>query len=102
LFETMNSDEIAAILRAAKDSLWREYGVRALWLFGPAARRDTGSIGEIDVMLELDEPPEVRRFMALRLRLEALFDGAKVEPVLRPRELPEGIDDPLTDAIRVF
>jgi predicted nucleotidyltransferase len=98
----MTSEEIIRALRAGAATLAQDYGVSAMWVFGPAATPGAGPMIEVDLLLELSRPADVASFIALRRRLETLLGGVRVEPVLRPAALPKGVEDVLVDATRVF
>jgi predicted nucleotidyltransferase len=98
----MTPEEIIRALRAGAAALAQDYGVSAMWIFGPAARLGAGPVVEVDLLLELLRPADIANFIALRRRLETLLGGVRVEPVLRPAALPEGVEEVLADATRVF
>ena len=98
----MDTDLLLDILRDAETWLRAEYGVSALWVFGPAAQREAGPIREVDLLIEPARPLLVVEFLAVRRRLEAVLGGVRVEPVLIPAVWPQGLDDVTTDAYRVF
>jgi predicted nucleotidyltransferase len=98
----MTPEEVIRALRAGAAALAQDYGVSAMWVFGPAAQPGAGPVVEVDLLLELLNPADVKGFIALRRRLETLLGGVRVEPVLRPAALPEGMEDGLADARRVF
>lgn len=87
----MNRAQILGRLSRNFDQIGERFSVKALSLFGSAARDEHGKGGEIDVLVEFAEAPTFDRYMDLKFFLESLCD-ASVELVtkdaVRPRMWP--------------
>lgn len=97
----MSRDKILEILRNSRDELRRDFGVESMALFGSVARGDAGPSSDIDILVEVPVPVSLFRLVALRLRLQELLNGAKVDVVLRDSILPPLRETILTEAFRV-
>jgi predicted nucleotidyltransferase len=86
----MNRAKILGHLSRNFDQIAERFSVKALSLFGSAARDEHGK-GDIDVLVEFTEAPTFDRYMDLKLFLESLC-GASVELVtvdaVKPRMWP--------------
>ena len=96
----MNKSEIIERLAGQRDVL-QAMGVVALRLFGSAARDSATGESDADFIVRFSAPPTFDRFMDLKLHLEQVLGGLRVDLVtegaIRP-EMRESID---RDAIRV-
>lgn len=97
----MSRDKILEILRNSRDELRRDFGVESMALFGSVARGDAGPSSDIDILVEVPAPISLFRLVALRLRLQELLNGAKVDVVLRDSILPPLRETILAEALRV-
>ena len=75
-----NRDQILQIIAQNKSAL-RRFGVRALGLFGSAARNENTSASDLDFLVEF-EKKTFDVYMDLKFFLEDLF-GCKVDLVLK-------------------
>jgi uncharacterized protein len=75
------TQDVLALLRAARPQLAREFGVTRLALFGSYARGDQREDSDIDVLVEVD-PSIGLRFVELADRIEALL-GVRSDVVSR-------------------
>lgn len=76
----MHPREILAHLKNFETSL-RQYGVKRLVMFGPAARGEHHIGNPIDFLVEFFPPVTYQRYLALRDYLQELL-GSPVEPVI--------------------
>ena len=70
-------DEVLVRIRAVRGEL-EALGVRSVRLFGSAARDELGSESDVDVLVEFDETPSLRPFIAT---LELLEPAAEARDV---------------------
>jgi len=75
------TQDVLALLRAARPQLAREFGVTRLALFGSYARGDQREDSDVDVLVEVD-PSIGLRFVELADRIEALL-GVRSDVVSR-------------------
>lgn len=87
----MNRARILGALSRSMLEIEGEFSVKALSLFGPAARDERRKGREIDVLVEFDGPVSFDRYMDLKVYLERLC-GAPVDLVtvdaVKPRMWP--------------
>ena len=76
----MNRAKILGRLNRSIDQLEGQFRVKALSLFGRAARDEMQKGGDIDVLVEFVGAPTFDRYMDLKFFLESLF-GASVDLV---------------------
>ena len=97
----MTRDEILQTLSKHRDELRRDYGVRSLALFGSAARNETGSESDVDILVEFDSRIGLFQFIKTKQRLENLLSVEAVDLVLRSAVIPELHEDIYGEAIDV-
>jgi predicted nucleotidyltransferase len=76
-------------------------GARALWLFGSAARAETGPGSDLDFLVELEEGRSLLDLVALKQDLEALF-GRRVDVFTRDSLKPAVLAGAQADLVRVL
>jgi predicted nucleotidyltransferase len=84
------TDEILALLRAERPELERQFGVRALALFGSYARGEQRPESDVDILVEVD-PNIGLRFVDLADHLEGVI-GIRSEVVSRRAIRPAAWD----------
>jgi predicted nucleotidyltransferase len=77
-------EEIREILRAQKSHLAGEYGVAEIGIFGSYVRGEQHPDSDIDVLIELEEPPRIDLFdlVNLEYHLSDLL-GAKADVAIK-------------------
>ena len=95
----MNRAKILGRLSRNIDQIEGRFAVKALSLFGSAARDDMRKGADIDVLVEFSGAPTFDRYMDLKLRLEDLL-GRRVDLVLVEDLKPRIRDQILREAIR--
>jgi predicted nucleotidyltransferase len=75
------TQDVLAVLRAARPQLASEFGITRLALFGSYARGDQREDSDVDVLVEVD-PSIGMRFVDLAERIEALL-GVRSDVVSR-------------------
>ena len=87
----MKRDEILKILRAHRDELRKQFGVKSLAVFGSVARGEAGPDSDVDILVEFEGRATFDRYMGLKFFLEDLL-GRRVDLVtrkaLKPRLRP--------------
>jgi predicted nucleotidyltransferase len=87
----MNRAKILRALSSNVEPIEKQFGVKTISLFGPAARDEWRKGAEIDVLVEFTGIPTFDRYMDLKLFLEKLF-GASVAllsvDAVKPRMWP--------------
>jgi len=78
----MNREEILQTLRRLKPSLASRYKVKALALFGSAARDDRTPVSDVDVLVDFGEDASLFDLSGLGLLLEEEL-GCRVDVVPR-------------------
>jgi len=78
----MTKRAILARLREHAADMRKRFGVKALWLFGSAARDEARADSDVDILVEFAGPPTFDAYMDLKFRLEELL-SAKVDLVTR-------------------
>ncbi|MFH1294141.1 MAG: nucleotidyltransferase family protein [Pseudomonadota bacterium] len=81
--------------------LRRDYGVRSLALFGSAARNETGSESDVDILVEFEKRIGLFQFIRTKQRLEDLLSVKEVDLVMRSAVIPELRGDIYGEAIDV-
>jgi uncharacterized protein len=66
----MNREKALSTLTRLKPHLQSRFGVRALALFGSAARDELGESSDIDVIVEFDAPATSARYFGVQFALE--------------------------------
>ncbi len=77
---SVNREEALAYLHGAMERLARDYGVRRIGIFGSVARGEMSEDGDLDVLVEMEEPT-FDRYMDLKFELEDHF-GVAVDLVM--------------------
>lgn len=78
----LNMDEILATLRRHKDEFRTQYAVRSLGVFGSYVRGEASVDGDVDQLVEYDEPPSLFQFVRFQRWLSDLL-GIPVDLVMR-------------------
>src|SRR3982074_2991148 len=102
MFSPMNSSEALKTLRRSEPDL-RARDVRRAAVFGSVARGDSGSDGDIDIMVEIDPEAHLTVFdyAGLKDYIASLFDGP-VDVVNRDGLKPHIRPAATADAIYAF
>ncbi len=94
----MRRDEVLAILRANRREL-AGLGVKSLALFGSTARDQAGPRSDIDLLVEIERPMGLFKFLDIKDYLERilgrhvdLVTREALKPQLRDRILAEAMD----------
>ena len=95
----MTKAEAFEKLRGHLPGLRAAFGVSAIRLFGSVARGDARPDSDVDLLVHLERPMGLFRFLELQLKLEEIL-GAKVDigteaslkPRVRDRVLAEALD----------
>lgn len=77
----MTRDEILNLIKTRQSEL-KQYNVRALYLFGSAARNEARRDSDVDFIVEFDGPATFDLYVGLQSFLENLL-GASVDLVTR-------------------
>jgi predicted nucleotidyltransferase len=100
----MKRDEVLAVLRAHREELRSEHGVKSLGLFGSVARDEAGPDSDVDLLVEFDRRISLFDLVGTALHIEKLL-GLKedqVDLVIRHNVIPELRDVIYGEAIDVF
>lgn len=87
----MNRAKILRTLSRHVDQIEGRFGVKAISLFGPAARDEWHKGADIDVLVDFASPPTFDRYMDLKLYLEDLCGapvGLLTKDAVKPRQWP--------------
>jgi predicted nucleotidyltransferase len=87
----MNRAKILRTLSRNVDEIGPRFAVKAISLFGPAARGQWRKGTDIGVLVEFDGAPTFDRYMDLKLHLEGLFGasvGLLTMDAVKPRMWP--------------
>lgn len=95
----MDADSIRAALTSVAGQLG-EIGVRALSIFGSAARNELSPSSDLDFLVEFDGMATFDRYMAVRELLEATF-GMDIDLVTVRALKPNIREHILAEAIKV-
>jgi predicted nucleotidyltransferase len=96
----MKRGEVLAVLRAQREQLRSEYGVKSLALFGSVARDEAGPKSDVDLLVEFDRPTGYFGLVRLQLRLQELL-GCEID-LGTPRSLRPSMRQRIDkEAIRV-
>lgn len=93
-------EEIQAKLQAQKARLAEEYGVSDLGVFGSIARGEGGDGSDVDILVTLDRPIGLIRFVGLEQEIEDLL-GVEVDLTTREGLKPwmrDRVDDEVVPA----
>jgi len=76
--------EIKRLLEAEKPYLAEEYGVVGIGVFGSYVREEQGKDSDLDILIELEQPPRIDLFDLVRLQ-DYLSDllGVEVDVALK-------------------
>jgi predicted nucleotidyltransferase len=93
----MNREHVLALLRSHRAEL-SAMGIRSLSLFGSAARDELRPDSDIDLLVEMDPPLTLRRYMHAKFYLEDIFQRPvdlvmpdTIKPLARPEIEKEAI-----------
>ena len=94
----MRPQDVLNLIRSARPELERLHGVRALSVFGSAARGDSHEGSDVDVLVAFDGPATSARYFGVQFHLEDLLGRpvdlvteAALRPELRPHVVREAI-----------
>ena len=89
--DSMNRDELLAMLRAHRETLAERFGVTSLALFGSYARGQAIETSDVDILVRFDGPATSKSYFGVQFYLEDLL-GRPVDLVtdkaLRPSFRP--------------
>lgn len=74
----MRRDEVLTLLRAERETLARQFGVKSLALVGSVARDEATPASDVDVLVEFDRPTGMFGLLRLQYHLEELL-GCEVD-----------------------
>jgi uncharacterized protein len=74
--------EIKKIIQQHKEDLKEKYAVKEIGIFGSYARGEQDETSDIDILLELEKPVGIVKFLKLERRLSLLLE-TKVEIVTK-------------------
>jgi hypothetical protein len=69
----MKRDEVLSVLRAQRERLRSEHGVKSLGLFGSVARDEAGPNSDVDLLVEFERPTGYFGLVRLQLLLQELL-----------------------------
>lgn len=96
----LNVNECISIIRKNQPHIQKEYGVRALCLFGSMARGDNGPESDVDIFVDM--PPKIFIMSALKNYLEELL-GMSVDLIRRHSHMSQRFLNQISnDAITIF
>lgn len=75
-------NEIKKIIQQHKEDLKEKYGVKEIGIFGSCARGEQDETSDIDILVELEKPMGIVKFLKLEKHLSLLLE-AKVEIVTK-------------------
>ena len=84
----MKKDEAVALLNAHKAALEKQFGVKALALFGSTARDAAKLDSDIDILVDFDGPATSKRYFGVQFYLEDLL-GSPIDLVTEKALRPE-------------
>jgi predicted nucleotidyltransferase len=94
----MRRSEVLSVLRAHRERLRSEHGVKSLTLFGSVARDEAQPSSDVDLLVEFDRPTGYFGLVRLQLRLQELLGCAvdlgtpgSLGPAMRQRIAKEAI-----------
>jgi hypothetical protein len=70
----MDRQHILDLLARSKKELLARYGVTGLALFGSAARGESGTDSDVDILVAFDGPATSKRYFGVQFYLEDLLD----------------------------
>jgi predicted nucleotidyltransferase len=74
----MKRNDVLSVLRAHREGLKSEYGVKSLTLFGSVARDEAQASSDVDLLVEFDRPTGYFGLVRLQLLLQELL-GCEVD-----------------------
>ncbi|KKR97371.1 MAG: polymerase beta domain protein region protein [Candidatus Uhrbacteria bacterium GW2011_GWF2_41_16] len=74
--------EIKKIIQKHKEDLEEKYAVKEIGIFGSCARGEQDETSDIDILIELEKPVGIVKFLKLEKHLSLLLE-AKVEIVTK-------------------
>jgi predicted nucleotidyltransferase len=74
----MKREDVLSVLRASRERLRSEYGVKSLTLFGSVARDEAQPTSDVDLLVEFDRPTGYFGLVRLQLLLQQLL-GCEVD-----------------------
>jgi len=87
----MSKAQVIRLLEQRLEHMRQQFAVKALALFGSAARDEMREDSDVDLLVEFDGPATFDHYMDLKFFLEDLF-GTKVDLVtkeaIKPRMVP--------------
>jgi len=100
----MKRDEVLSVLRAHRDRLRSEHGVKSLGLFGSMARDEAGPNSDVDLLVEFDRRISLFDLVGTAQYIEKLLNlpEDKVDLVIRHNVIPELRDVIYGEAVDVF
>jgi predicted nucleotidyltransferase len=98
----MRRNEVLAMLRAQRERLRSQYGVKSIALFGSTARDEAGPNSDVDLLVEFDRAISLFDLVDTGLYLERVLAVPKVDLVIRHNVIPELRDIIYGEAIDVF
>jgi len=75
-------EEIRETIKLHKEDLKREYGVKAIGIFGSYVRGEQKAVSDIDILIEFERPVGFVKFLKLEKRISDLL-GVKVDLVTK-------------------
>ncbi len=69
----MKRDEVFRTIRAQRETLEQQFGVKSLALFGSVARDEAAANSDIDLLVEFDRPVGYFGLFALQNHLESVL-----------------------------
>ncbi len=89
------------VLRLHREELLHDFGVEKIALFGSVSRGEADHLSDVDVLVDIPGTISLFQLVGLRLRLQELLDGSKVDVVLRDSIFPPLRDRILAEALSV-
>ena len=96
----MKRDDVLKILKKQNKNLSKQYGIKALYLFGSIARDEARPDSDVDLFVEFDQTPGIFEFIELKQKLEVLL-GCKVDLGTKRSLKPQIKEEVLQEAILV-
>ncbi len=87
----MSKEQILSLLAGRREDMRAKFGVKALGVFGSAARDEMRSDSDVDILVEFQGVATFDKYMDLKAYLETLLGTAVdlvTEEALKPRMRP--------------